>query len=111
MDKYQQADHNWKELLWRIGRRETEEFESKSILYTNNLIECNARRELMCWIYRSLVCYKNLIPIEKLDSDVKQKMWLTVKDLCAGRVEDKKKMVDIARVFYVIEYFLNEQYQ
>jgi hypothetical protein len=109
MDKYQQADHDWQECLWKVGRRETEEFEAKSILYTNNLIECNCRRNLMCWIYTALVMYKGVTRIERLDKDVKEKMWLTVKDLCAGRVNDKLKMVEIAKVFYVIEYFLNEQ--
>jgi len=106
MDKYQEADHRWKELLWKIGRRETEEFEAKSMLYTDNLIECNARRELMLWIYRALIMYKGLTKVEDLETEVKQKMWLTVKDLCAGRVEDKQKLIDICKVFYAIEYFL-----
>lgn len=108
MDKYQQADHNYKEVLWKVGRRETEEFEAKSMLYTDNLIECNARRELMIWIYKALVAYKGLTRIENLEPDVKQKMWLTVKDLVAGRLNDRQKLIDICKVFYVIEYFLNE---
>jgi len=108
-NKYQKADKDWHECMLRVGRGQTQFFEQHNVEYTEVLIHTNCTRSLMKWIYQHLVGRKMLVPIEKLDSDVKAKMWAFVKEICAGKINDVEKMKDIARVFYTIEYFLNQQ--
>lgn len=99
----------WWENTWMTcGRKETAAFESNNLAYTEELIFQNARRNLMVWIYCLLRNFKKLIPIENLEPEVKQKMWAFVKEVCAGKTDDLKRMKQIAMVFYTIEYFLNE---
>ena len=108
MDKYQQADKQWLEFMERIGRKETAIFEENSIAYTNDVIVCNCRRHLMIWIYSTLKGKKKIKPIEELDQEVKEQMWAFVKEICAGKTNDRERMVEVAKTFYVIEYFINE---
>jgi len=108
MDKYLQASHDWKECLWGIARKELEVFEGNNEAYVDNLIYCNCRRHLMVWIYAYLVGCKKAPRIENLDPEVKQQMWGFVKEICAGKTEDKTRMVEISKTFYVIEYFIKE---
>jgi hypothetical protein len=109
MDKYQQAEYDWRQCVLRVGRKETAVFESNNIAYTKDLMLCNARRHLMVWIYSHLVSYKLIQPIEKLDEDVKKEMWRFIIEIWDGKEKDKKKMIQTAKVFYTIEYFLNEK--
>ena len=108
MDKYHQASHDWKECLWKIGRKEVQVFEGNNLAYVDNLIFCNCRRHLMVWIYAYLVGCKKTKKIEDLEPEVKKEMWAFEKEICAGKTEDKKRMIEIAKVFYTIEYFINE---
>ncbi len=108
MDKYQQADYNWLQCMERIGRKETVIFEENNMAYTEDVIVCNCRRHLMVWIYSTLKGRKKIKPIEELDLDVKKQMWGFVKEICAGKTNDKERMVEVAKTFYVIEYFINE---
>lgn len=108
MDKYQQADYNWLQCMERIGRKETEIFESNSEAYTEDVIAGNCRRHLMVWIYSILKGRKKIKPIEELDRGVKEQMWGFVKEICAGKTNDKDRMIEVAKTFYVIEYFINE---
>lgn len=109
MDKYQQYQHDWLEVMWNIGRKETACFEDYSVLYVESLIGTNLRRRLMVWVYCYLVGRGKAPRIEDLEPDVKQKMWLTAKDICAGKIVDQKKMIEICKALYVIEYFMNEK--
>ena len=108
MDKYQKADQDWLDCMCRIGRKELGFFEENSEGYTEELIFFNCRRSLMIWIYDTLRSRGKITPIEKLDHETKKQMWLFVLDVCKGRMNDLKKMKDIAKVFYTLEYFLNE---
>lgn len=108
MDKYQQYDKDWENIWMTCGRKETVVFESNSMAYTNEVVTQNARKNLMVWIYCLLRNYKKIKPIEDLDYDVKQKMWAFVKEVCAGKTDDLKRMKQVAMVFYAIEYFINE---
>jgi len=108
LDKYQQYAKDWEEIWMNCGRKETAVFESNNIAYTEELIKCNARKNLMVWIYCLLRNYKKIVAIEDLEQDVKLKMWGFVKEVCAGKTDDIKRMKQIAMVFYTIEYFLNE---
>jgi diadenosine tetraphosphate (Ap4A) HIT family hydrolase len=99
----------WWENVWMsCGRKETDVFESNSIAYTEDIVVGNARRNLMVWIYCLLRNYKKLTAIEDLEPDVKKKMWAFVKEVCAGKTDDVKRMKHICMVFYTIEYFINE---
>lgn len=93
----------------RIGRKEAAYFEQDNIDYTNQIIELNCRRGIMVWVYEELRKHKKLIAIEKLEIDVKKQMWTFVLEICAGRNADTKRMIEICKTFYVIEYFLNEK--
>lgn len=100
--------NDWKELVFRIGRKETNLFEEHSVEYTEELITQNARRKLMVWIYCLLRNYGKLTAIELLEQDIKEKMWRFVKEICKGKTDDLKRMKEIAQAFYAIEYFINE---
>ena len=108
MDKYQQADKQWLECIERIGRKETEIFENNSEAYTEDVITGNCRRHLMVWIYSILKGRKKIKPIEELDREIKEQMWAFVKEICASKINDKERMAEVAKTFYVIEYFINE---
>lgn len=107
-DKYQLHDRMWLECMERIGRKETAYFEQNNIDYTNQIVELNCRRGIMVWVYNELKKHKKITPIENLELDVKKQMWSFIKEICAGKTEDQKRMVEVAKTFYTIEYFLNE---
>lgn len=109
MDKYRQLDLDWLACMERIGRRETFWFEQDNVDYTNQIVELNCRRGIMCWVYSELKRHKKLVPIEKLEPGIKNQMWGFIKEICAGKTDDQKRMIEVAKVFYVIEYFLNEK--
>jgi hypothetical protein len=108
MDKYEQYAHDWREVMYRIGRKETACFEEHCEEYLENLIVTNCRRKIMCWIYSYVISGKKASRIEDLPKENREQMWLTAKDICKGRVDDKKKMIEICKTLYVIEYFINE---
>lgn len=107
-DKYQKYDQLWLECMERIGRKEAAYFENDNVDYTNQIVELNCRRGIMVWVYEELRKHKKIVPIEKLEVDVKKQMWGFIKEICAGKTNDTKRMVQVAKVFYTIEYFLNE---
>ena len=63
----------------------------------------------MVWVYSTLKSAKKITPIESLDKEVKRQMWGFVNEICAGKTSDQKRKIEVAKVFYVIEYFLNQQ--
>lgn len=93
----------------RIGRKETAYFEEDSEGYTWQIVNLNCRRAIMCWVYSVLKQHSKLAPIEKLDIDVKKKMWAFVLEISDGTNPDKARLIEICKTFYVIEYFINEQ--
>jgi hypothetical protein len=100
---------SWIRCIMKIGREQMEQFENACEAYVTDLIECNARRTMMRWIYNDMVKAKKLQAIECYDQDTKKKMWAAVKDLCGGRTDDQNKLIDIAKVLYLIEYFINDR--
>lgn len=100
---------SWIKCIMKIGREQMEQFENACEAYVTDLIECNARRNMMRWIYNDLVKAKRLQAIESYDAETKKRMWANVRDFCKGRTDDQKKMVDIAKVLYLIEYFIHER--
>lgn len=108
MDKYQQAQYGWEELMWRIGRDEKDYFEIDNEFYLDSLIRMKSRRGIMCWVYSDLCIAGRLVRIEKLDKSMKNGMWANVKAICEGKTDDREILIQILKAFYVIEYFLNE---
>lgn len=108
LDRYKEIENDWDNCMCRVGRKLTNSFEMDSVGFTNILITTNATRLLLRWIYSHLVYKRGLKPIEKLDQDVKFKMWEFVKEICAGKTNDIVRMKEIAIAFYVIEYFIHE---
>jgi hypothetical protein len=109
MDKFQQHDHDWLQCMMRIGRKETAFFEQDNTGYTEQIVILNCRRSIMVWVYSTMVNSKKLTAIESLDLEVKKQMWGFVNELCSGKEIDKKRRIEIAKTFYVIEYFINEK--
>jgi hypothetical protein len=62
----------------------------------------------MRWVYHYLVNKGIIVAIEKLEQKQKEDIWEFVKEVCEGKTTDKVKMLEIAKVFYLMEYFLNE---
>lgn len=108
MDKYQQAQHDWEQLMWRIGRDEKDYFEIDNVFYLDTLVHSVLRRGLMAWVYSDLCFANKIVRLEHLDRQVKNRMWNNVKELCEGKTDDQKKLIQICKAFYVIDYFLNE---
>lgn len=96
------------QIMLDFGRKQAVLFENDNISYTEALLRLTGSRKAMVWLYCVLRNNKYIVPIEDLELDVKQKMWLTVKDICSGRVEDKDKLVEMCKAFYALEYFLNQ---
>lgn len=107
-NKYQAADRSWLECMMRIGCKETAYFEQDNIGYTNQIIWYKSRRQIVVWVYSTMKVAKVITPIENLEYEVKQQMWGFVNELCAGKDVDKTAKIEIAKTFYVIEYFLKE---
>lgn len=93
----------------RIGRKEAAYFENDNVSYTEEIITLNCRRSIMCWVYSEMKKHKKIVAIELLDKKDKDELWLFTKDICAGKTSDKKRMVEVLKVFYTLEYFLNEK--
>lgn len=96
------------QIMLDFGRKQAALFEKDNISYTDSLLILSGSRRMMVWLYGILCNYKYLTPIEQLEKEEKEKMWLTVKDICSGRLEDKDKLVEMCKAFYALEYFLNE---
>lgn len=111
MDKYQQADHDWLQCMIRIGQRELFSFENDSVMWTEQIVCLDCLRSIMVWVYSTLKKHRLIEPIESLDKETKNKMWGFVNEVCAGKLEDKQKKIEVAKTFYVIEYFINESKQ
>lgn len=109
MDKYQQAQHDWEQLMWRIGRKEKDFFEEDNLFYLRSLISSSMRRGIMCWVYSDLCTSGKLARLESLGREIKEAMWENTKAICEGRTNDKNVLIQVCKTFYVIEYFLNEK--
>ncbi len=109
MDKFQQADYNWLQCMMRIGRKETDCFEKDNVGYTDQLFWYHSRRQIMRWVYSTMVAKRKIIPIESLQPEDKKQMWGFINELCVGKEVSKEIRIDIAKIFYIIEYFINEQ--
>lgn len=92
-----------------VGRKYARLFEEDNLKFTNAMLFLSGSRKFVKWIYRLLVNRKLLMPLEDLPQEQKESMWEFVKDICKGGDRIKEKMHEMAIVFYVIEYFLNEQ--
>lgn len=108
VQRYNEWHKGWIKTLLRIGREQTDQFENACEAYVTDLIEFDPRRKMMMWIYQDLVKDKRLLPIESYDKETKNRMWATVRELIAGRTNDRDKMIEIAKTMYLIEYFINE---
>ncbi len=108
MEEILQEAYRQHQIMLNFGRKQAALFLNDNLSYTEALLRLTGSRKAMVWLYDILKNYKYLVPIEGLDKSVKQKMWLTVKDICSGRLDDKEKTIEMCKAFYVIEYFLNE---
>jgi len=108
MDIYQQHEQNWLACMERIGRKEAAYFEQDNVGYTEEIVTMNCRRGIMVWVYSEIKKHKKITPIEQLDDADKKQMWNFALEICTGKTDDKKRMIEVLKVFYTIEYFLNE---
>lgn len=108
MDKYQQAEYDWLQCMIRIGQRELFSFENDSVVWTEQIVCLNCLRSIMVWVYSTLKQHQVIAPIETLDTATKNKMWGFVNEVCEGKLYEKQKKIEVAKVFYVLEYFINE---
>lgn len=109
MDKYQQIEHDWFELMCKIGRKEKDSFEEDNLFYLRSLISSSMRRGIMCWICSDLCRAGKLARLESLDEETKKQMWQNTLEICDGKLQEKDKLLQVCKTFYVIEYFLNEK--
>jgi hypothetical protein len=108
MEPVLQEANRQHQIMLDFGRKQAELFEKDNIAYTEALLRLTGSRKMMVWLYDILKNYKYLVPIEDLEKEAKEKMWLTVKDICNGRLEDKEKAIQMCKAFYALEYFLNQ---
>lgn len=108
MDKFQKAEYDWLQRMISIGKKETASFENDSVGYTEQIVGMNCRRGIMVWVYSELKKHGKIAPIESLEPADKKQMWGFIKEICANKTNDQKRMIEVAKTFYVIEYFINE---
>lgn len=111
VERYYEWHKGWIKTILRIGREQTDQFENASEAYVTDLIEFEPRRKMMMWIYHDLVKEKRLLPVEEYDKETKTRMWLIIKEMVNGRTDDKRKIIEIVKTMYLIEYFINEYNQ
>lgn len=107
-NSFMEYDRRWLACMERIGRKELACFEEYSVGYTEQIVNFNCRRSIMVWVYNALKSARKIKPIEELEIEVKKQMWGFVNEICAGKTDDQKRKIEVAKVFYVIEYFINE---
>lgn len=97
------------DIIFDSGRKYAQMFEDDNLKFTEALLFLGGSRRLMKWVYGMLVSRNLITKMEDLPQDQKQSMWEFVKEICVGEHRTQQKMHEMAIVFYVIEYFLNEQ--
>lgn len=106
--KYLEADKRWKNLMLKIGRAESARFSADPDKYAEFLVTTEGARLLMRWIYHYMVCKKIILSIEEYSQEQKQEIWDFVLEKCKDKCQNKTKLIEVAKVFCVIDYFLNE---
>lgn len=101
-------ESNFTKILMGIGRKELDSFENHNILYAECLYETNCRRHIMRWVYHGLVCNKRIIALELLPVDKQEDVKNFVEDICSGKDVNEVVKDEMAKVFYALEYFINE---
>lgn len=97
------------DIFLNYGRKQAAAFEEDNIGYTNALLMLGGCRKMLVWIYCLLINYKKIQPIESLPKEQKEQIWEFVKEICIEGHRQKEKMIQMVKVFYTIEYFLNEK--
>lgn len=107
-DIYAEADEKWHQVMVKVGRAESQRFATNPESYTDILITAESVRLLMRWIYHHMVSRKKIKPIEQYSQEERQEIWDLVLEKCKAKCQDKQKLIEVAKVFCLIEYFLNE---
>lgn len=94
--------------MMRIGQRELFSFENDSVAWSEQIVLFASLRGIMVWVYSTLKQHRLIAPIESLDIETKNKMWGFVNEVCEGKLYGKRNKIEVAKVFYVLEYFINE---
>lgn len=102
------ADERWHALMQKIGREQAQRFANDTESYTDILVTAESVRLLMRWVYHHMVGKKKIKPIEQYSQEEKQEIWDLVLEKCKAKCQNKKKLIEVAKVFCAIDYFLNE---
>lgn len=108
-EQYVEIDERWKNIMLKIGREQSEIFAKNPDVYVDILITTEGTRLLMRWIYHFMICRKIIIPIEEYSSEQKQQIWDLVLEKCRDKCQNKTKLIEVSKVFCLIDYFLNQQ--
>ena len=98
----------WHKIMLNVGRKQTAIFEKDPDVYVDLLMATNCTRHLMKWVYGHLTCKKVIKRLEDYSTEEKQEIWDLVLDKCKAKCQDKTKLIEIAKVFCAIDYFLKE---
>ena len=60
----------------------------------------------MRWVYHHMVNKKKIKSLEQYSEKEKKEIWDLVLEKCRESCQDKKKLIEVAKVFCVIDYFL-----
>lgn len=107
-NKFTEIDERWHSLMQKIGREESQRFAINPDSYTEILVTAESVRLLMRWIYHHMVSRKIVKPIEHYSQEEKQEIWDLVLEKCRDKCQNKSKLIDVAKVLCVIDYFLKE---
>lgn len=108
-DKFIEADERWHALMLKIGREQTQQFDKNPDKYADLLVSVESVRLLMRWVYHHLVNKKKIKRIEDYSQEEKQEIWDLVLEKCKAKCQDRKKLIEVAKVFCALDYFSKEQ--
>ena len=59
------------------------------------------------YVYSWCIGHKVFQPIENLEPDEKKELWIMTCEICKNYNYNKEQLIELAKIFYTLEYYLN----
>jgi hypothetical protein len=93
----QQNDYVIKSGVWYV-----EQFEKDNQVFIESVVKFKSIRNFMVMVYNALVASNKILPIDKLEKDMKVNFWSDAKEFAAGRL-DNEDCIKLSKILYVLK--------
>jgi hypothetical protein len=91
---------------WIIfGVKQMDVFDKDNIAFVSCLVSGDGLRKCMIEVYRAIVKFKFVPPIEDVDIREEEKIWLRANAVDENRILTKEQLIELSKALYVIECF------